>query len=250
MEKYKQLAERILESENTVFFGGAGVSTESGIPDFRSESGLYAAQAIYGHPPETLLSVDFFTQKPDLFFRYYRENLVAKEARPNPAHIALAELEARGRLQGIITQNVDGLHQAAGSRAVMELHGSNWRHYCINCGQAYTLEDALDPAHARADGVPICRHCVSGIIRPDVVLYGEMLDDNVISAAVSAISAAELLIVGGTSLAVYPAAGFLQYFRGENLVLINKSETPYDHLARLVIREPIGAVLQETMEYI
>ena len=244
----KKLATLLRESSHTVFFGGAGVSTESGIPDFRSKAGLYAAETVYGYPPETLLSIDFFMQKPGLFFRYYRENLVVKEARPNPAHIALAGLESRSLLQSVITQNVDGLHQAAGSKTVIELHGSNWRHVCISCGQAYTLTEALAPARAREDGVPICALC-PGTIRPNVVLYGEMLDESVTASAIAEISAADLLIVGGTSLAVYPAAGFLQYFRGNNLVLINKSETPYDHLAQLIIREAIGEVFQETMAH-
>jgi len=245
----EQLAELIKQSKNTVFFGGAGVSTESGIPDFRSESGLYAARQVYGYPPEELLCHHLFQQKPKLFFRYYKENLIAIEAKPNPAHKALAKLEETGLLQAVITQNIDGLHQAAGSKNVLELHGSNWRQYCVGCGAKYGLEFILNPAHCRDEVIPVCDECRE-IVRPDVVLYEEGLDDKVVSASVSAISSADLLIVGGTSLAVYPAAGLLRYFSGENLVLINKSETPYDHSAQMVIHGAIGKVLDDVIKII
>ena len=243
-EKNKQLAELIGQSKNTVFFGGAGVSTESGIPDFRSETGLYAARKVYGYPPETLLSHSLFIEKPSLFFRYYKENLVFRDVKPNAAHIALARLEKQGLLQAVITQNVDGLHQAAGSENVLELHGSNWRHYCLDCKAEYSLEYTLQPVNCRDEVVPVCEKC-GGIVRPDIVLYEESLDGRVLSAATEAIEAAGLLIVGGTSLAVYPAAGLLRYFGGKNLALINKSETPYDGDAQLVIHDAIGKVLEE-----
>ncbi|MDR0531063.1 MAG: NAD-dependent protein deacylase [Oscillospiraceae bacterium] len=235
-EQIDHLAALLRESENTVFFGGAGVSTESGIPDFRSESGLYKARQVYGYPPEQLLSHTFFERHTELFFRYYRENLIARDAQPNAAHMALARLEQTGKLRAVITQNIDGLHQAAGSKNVLELHGSNWRHYCMACDARYDLDFVLSQG-----GVPKC--VCGGVVRPDVVLYEEGLDNAVFSAAVEAIEAAQLLIVGGTSLAVYPAAGLLRYFSGPNLVLINKSETPYDRAAQLVIHDSIGAVL-------
>lgn len=236
--KSSQLAEWIETSDHTVFFGGAGVSTESGIPDFRSENGIYKALEKYGRSPETLLSHRFFELRPDVFYRYYRENLLVTEAEPNPAHIALAKLEAQGKLSAVITQNIDGLHQKAGSRHVLELHGSIWRNHCVNCGKKYGID-----AIRETDGVPRC-DC-GGVIRPDVVLYEEQLPWDVFDEAENEVRRASLLIVGGTSLAVYPAAGLLQYFRGSHLVLINKSATPYDSLADLVIREPIGEVFSE-----
>lgn len=242
----EELAHLIKISKSTVFFGGAGVSTESGISDFRSESGLYTAKQVYGHPPEELLSHSFFEQRPELFFKYYRENLIAKDARPNTAHIALAKLEEMGLLQAVITQNIDGLHQAAGSKNVLELHGSNWRQYCVDCGEKYDLDYILNDNHCKDGVIPICAQC-SGTVRPDVVLYEEGLDNNVFKASVEAIASAELLIVGGTSLAVYPAAGLLQYFSGGALVLINKSETPADRSALLVIHDSIGKALGETL---
>jgi len=253
-DKIRQLAELIRNSAGTVFFGGAGVSTESGIPDFRSESGLYSAQRVYGHSPEELLSHAVFEHEPALFFRYYKENLIYTDAKPNAAHIALARFERQGLLQAIITQNIDGLHQAAGSRNVLELHGSNLRHYCVRCNAKYPLEYIMDSANCDGGGIPICAKCgglavpLRGncIVRPDVVLYGENLDDAVVHAAIHAIAGAELLIVGGTSLAVYPAAGLLQYFRGGTLVLINKTATPYDSAAQLVIRGAIGEVMAQT----
>jgi len=237
MTPTEQLTKWINQSKSTVFFGGAGVSTESGIPDFRSDSGLYQARKVYGYPSEELLSHRFFMRHTELFFRYYRENLIARDSRPNAAHLALAKLEARGLLRAVVTQNIDGLHQAAGSEKVLELHGSNWRQYCVKCGARYDLDYIL-----AQEGVPKCAAC-GGVVRPDVVLYGEQLDGGVMDAAARAIGTAELLIVGGTSLAVYPAAGLLEYFRGAHLVLINKSETPYDARADLVIHDAIGKVL-------
>ncbi|MBQ6510335.1 MAG: NAD-dependent protein deacylase [Flexilinea sp.] len=236
--KYGQLAEWIQTSDYTVFFGGAGVSTESGIPDFRSENGIYKALEKYGRSPETLLSHSFFELRPDVFYRYYRENLMVTDAEPNPAHITLAKLEKQGKLGAVITQNIDGLHQKAGSRHVLELHGSIWRNHCVNCGKKYGIE-----AVRETEGIPRC-DC-GGVIRPDVVLYEEPLPWDVFDEAENEVRRASLLIVGGTSLAVYPAAGLLQYFRGDHLVLINKSATPYDSLADLVIREPIGEVFSD-----
>jgi NAD-dependent deacetylase len=247
MKQIEQLAELIKSSKSTVFFGGAGVSTESGIPDFRSKTGLYHAQEVYGHTPEQLLSHSLFMREPSLFFQYYKENLIALKAQPNPAHIALAKLEEKGLLKVVVTQNIDGLHQMAGSKNVLELHGSNWRQYCMTCGEQYTLVYVLDKGNCKDGVIPTCEKC-DGIVRPDVVLYEEGLDDIVVTSAVRAISEAELLIVGGTSLAVYPAAGLLQYFRGESLVLINKSETPADSRAMLIICRPIGEVLGEVWE--
>jgi len=244
MTPIQQLATWINASKSTVFFGGAGVSTESGIPDFRSESGLYKARQVYGYPPEELLSHRFFTRHRELFFRYYRENLIARDARPNAAHIALAKLEACGLLGAVVTQNIDGLHQAAGSVNVLELHGSNWRQVCVKCRARYDLDYIL-----AQQGVPRCAAC-GGAVRPDVVLYGEQLDGGVMAAAAEAIAGAELLIVGGTSLAVYPAAGLLRYFNGEHVALINKGETPYDAQADLVIHEAIGQVMGKVLALI
>jgi len=239
--KISRLAELIKQSRNIVFFGGAGVSTESGIPDFRSKTGLYSAQEVYGYPPESLLSYTFFRQKTDLFFRYYRENLITSDAKPNPAHFALAKLEERGKLTAVITQNIDGLHQAAGSKNVLELHGSNHRHFCMKCAEKYTLDYIL-----KQETIPQCEKC-GGLVRPDVVLYEERLNDAVMSAAIRAIESADLLIVGGTSLVVYPAAGLIDYFTGDNLVLINKSETNHDKRAQLVINEAIGKVMNAVL---
>jgi len=236
-EKIKLLRAYISESESAVFFGGAGVSTESGIPDFRSESGLYSARQTFNRQPEYLLSHTCYEREPELFFSYYKQYLIAKNAEPNAAHYALAELERRGKLSAVITQNIDGLHQAAGSKTVYELHGSNWRQYCSRCNEKHTLDYVLE-----TDGVPICKKC-GGIVRPDVVLYEESLDDDVISASIRAIAGADLLIIGGTSLTVYPAAGLIQYFRGKNIVLINKSETAADNSAALIIRDSIGKIL-------
>ena len=234
---HKQLTDIINNSKKIVFFGGAGVSTESNIPDFRSENGLYSAKKTYGRTPEELLSRDCFTREPELFFRYYKENLVYPDAKPNAAHTALAEMEAKGRLFAVITQNVDGLHQAAGSRNVIELHGTSHRHYCVKCAAEYPPEYIFENS---ASYVPKCT--CGGIVRPDVVLYGEGLDQRVVANAVSAIENADCLIVGGTSLVVYPAAGLIQCFNGKFLVLINKSSTSYDSTADLIINDSIGKV--------
>lgn len=236
MDKIKQLKEIIDSSSRIVFFGGAGVSTESGIPDFRSETGLYNAQREYGRSPEEMISNSFFTAHTETFFDYYKKNLIYREAKPNKAHIALAKLEEQGKLIGVVTQNIDGLHQMAGSKKVYELHGSVLRNYCMRCGEDYTLDEIMG-----MPGVPRCQ--CGGIIKPDVVLYEEMLDDAVITGAINAIKSADTMIVGGTSLVVYPAAGLIRYFKGKNLVLINKSQTPYDNDASLVINDSIGEVL-------
>ena len=228
-------------SDNIVFFGGAGVSTESNIPDFRSEKGLYKAQTEYGRSPEEMLSHSFFVNHTETFFDYYKKNLIYTDARPNKAHRALARLEAQGKLKAIVTQNIDGLHQKAGNKKVYELHGSTLRNYCMKCHQFYDLDYIMDEYHCKG-GVPICPVC-GGIIKPDVVLYEEMLDEDTIDKAVSAISKADTMIIGGTSLVVYPAAGFVRYFRGSHLVLINKQETPYDSHADLVIHDSIGKVM-------
>ena len=242
-EKLKNLIE---EARHVVFFGGAGVSTESGIPDFRSEKGLYKARQEYGRSPEEMISHSFFVRDPDVFFHYYKENLIYNDARPNAAHLGLAGIERAGKDIKIVTQNIDGLHQDAGSGKVYELHGSIRRNYCLECGAKYGLDYILDPANCAKNGsdtkhVPWCAKC-GGMVRPDVVLYEEGLDAGVISAATGAISNADLLIVGGTSLVVYPAAGFLNYFGGSSLVLINMSETSVDGRADMVIRQPIGEV--------
>ncbi len=238
----KQLKEIIDNSENIVFFGGAGVSTESNIPDFRSEQGLYHAKQVYGYAPEEILSHTFFMQHTEVFFDYYKHNLIHRDAQPNKAHLALAHLEREGKLKAIVTQNIDGLHQKAGSRKVYELHGSILRNYCMDCGAAYDLDYTLDPTHCRGS-IPICPKC-GGIIKPDVVLYEEALDESCMMGALKAIEQADTLIIGGTSLAVYPAAGLIRYFRGKNLVLINKQPTPYDGKADLVIHDAIGKVME------
>lgn len=230
------LEQLIAASHRIVFFGGAGVSTESGIPDFRSVDGLYHQH--YAYPPETILSHTFFEQKPEEFYRFYRDKLIVKDAKPNPAHLRLARLEAAGKLTAVITQNIDGLHQAAGSKHVLELHGSTLRNYCTRCHRFYPVE-----AIANSTGVPRC--ACGGIIKPDVVLYEEGLDGTVLTEAVEALAAADLLIVGGTSLAVYPAAGLLRYYRGQELVVINKTPTPADAQATLLIRDPIGQTLDD-----
>ena len=222
----------ISEAKNVVFFGGAGVSTESGIPDFRSEDGLYRQK--YAYPPETILSHSFFMRNPEEFFRFYRDKMLFLGAKPNAAHLKLAALEKQGKVRAVITQNIDGLHQAAGSKNVLELHGSVLRNRCMKCGQAYSLEDVLGLAN-----VPRCKRC-GGIIKPDVVLYEESLDNDVVENTVRALDAADLLIVGGTSLSVYPAAGLLGAFHGGRVALINRAPTPRDDIAGLIIRTPIG----------
>ena len=234
-EMYKQLQKWINESDNIVFFGGAGVSTESGIPDFRSVDGLYNQQ--YAYPPETILSHSFFEKNPEEFYRFYHNKMLFPNAKPNTAHLKLAELERAGKLKAVVTQNIDGLHQAAGSVNVYELHGSVHRNYCMKCRQFYDLDFMT-----KSEGVPHCPVC-GGMIKPDVVLYEESLDQETIEAAVLAISWADMLIIGGTSLAVYPAAGLVRYYRGNKLTLINKSPTPYDKEADLVIAGPIGEIL-------
>ena len=231
-----KLQEMIDNSRNTVFFGGAGVSTESGIPDFRSTDGLYNQK--YKFPPETILSHTFFTENTDEFYRFYFDKMIYTSAKPNKAHIKLAEMEKAGKLKAVITQNIDGLHQAAGSLNVYELHGSVHRNYCSRCGRFYALDEILKCK----GGIPRC-DC-GGIIKPDVVLYEEGLNDETVEKAVNALSRAELVIVGGTSLNVYPAAGFLTYAKAP-IFLINKSKTPFDGYAKLVINQPIGEVLGE-----
>ena len=233
-EKIKTLQQWIDESRAIVFFGGAGVSTESGIPDFRSVDGLYNQK--YAWPPEEILSRTFFDAQPEEFYRFYRDKMLCLDAQPNAAHKKLAELEAAGRLRSVVTQNIDGLHQKAGSKRVWELHGSVHRNYCMRCRKPYTVEDIKT-----GTGVPKCS--CGGTVKPDVVLYEEGLDSATIEGAVADIREADLLIIGGTSLAVYPAAGLINYFRGNRLVLINKSPTPYDDRASLAINQPIGQVL-------
>ncbi len=235
---YEELKNVIEGSSNIVFFGGAGVSTESGIPDFRSVDGLYNQK--YKYPPETILSHSFFMTKPNDFYEFYRDKMICLDAKPNNAHIALAKLEQQGKLKAVVTQNIDGLHQAAGSKKVFELHGSVMRNYCMKCHKFYDISIITD-----TEGVPRCK--CGGIIKPDVVLYEEGLDDKTVTGAVKAIAKADVLIIGGTSLNVYPAAGFLNYFSGSKIVLLNKSSTPFDSHADIVIRDPIGQVLGEVV---
>ena len=236
MDKIARLKEILAESRRAVFFGGAGMSTESGIPDFRSAGGIYSETLHQEFAPEQMASHSFLMAHPEEFFDFYRRRFVYLAAEPNPGHYALAELERRGILAAIVTQNIDGLHQAAGSQTVYELHGSIRRAHCMDCGAHYELDYIL---HHR----PIPHCSCGGIVRPDVVLYEESLDNDTIAGAVAAIRTADTLIIGGTSLIVYPAAGLIDYFRGAHLVLINKSETSADRHAELVIREPIGATL-------
>ena len=235
-EAVKELKELIDGSNNIVFFGGAGVSTESGVPDFRSEDGLYHQQ--YKYPPEQILSHTFYMRKPEEFFRFYKDKLLITGVKPNKAHLKLAELEKKGKLKAVITQNIDGLHQAAGSKEVLELHGSVHRNYCEECGKFYDFDFM-----AQADGVPRCS--CGGRIKPDVVLYEEGLDMGIMQKAVDYISNVDVLIIGGTSLAVYPAAGLIDYYRGNKLVLINKSATPRDRQADLVVQGAIGEILDQ-----
>ena len=223
-----------------VFFGGAGVSTESGIPDFRSPNGLYAQK--YPHPPEQMISRSFFDAHPAEFFDFYCDRMLALDAAPNAAHRKLAELECEDILAAIVTQNIDGLHQKAGSQNVLELHGSVWRNFCMGCGAPYTVEELLALREQSPDGVPRCAHC-GAIVKPDVVLYEEPLDDATVTAAVRAIASADLLVIAGTSLAVYPAAGLIDYFRGDHLAIINRTPTPRDAHADLCIAANVGDVL-------
>ena len=237
MEKEIEKLQELIDSSNRiVFFGGAGVSTESGIPDFRSVDGLYNQQ--YDYPPETILSHSFFMRKPEEFYRFYRNKMLCDTARPNEAHKKLAQLEQAGKLKAVVTQNIDNLHQMAGSKKVLELHGSVYRNYCMRCGKFYDFDFMKN-----TEGVP---HCTcGGMIKPDVVLYEEALDQDTISESVQMIAQADLLIIGGTSLVVYPAAGLIDYYRGKHLVMINKSATPRDREADLLIQQPIGYVFSQ-----
>ena len=236
MEKLETLKQWIQESNRIVFFGGAGVSTESGIPDFRSVDGLYNQK--FEYPPETIISHSFYEQRPEYFFRFYREKMLPLGFEPNITHKVLARWEQEGKLSAVVTQNIDGLHQKAGSKRVYELHGSVLRNYCIRCRKFHSAEFVRD-----ADGVPKCT--CGGIVKPDVVLYEESLDADTIEKSVAAIHNADLLLVAGTSLTVYPAAGFVNYYRGNRLVLINRDETPYDHYADMVIHDSLGKVLSK-----
>lgn len=233
-KKIKKLNQILKNSKNTVFFGGAGVSTESGIPDFRSVDGLYSQK--YAYAPETILSGDFFYSQTEEFYRFYRDKMLCLDAKPNKAHEKLAELEEKGKLSAVITQNIDGLHQKAGSKRVYELHGSVLRNYCLKCGKSYTAEYIKD-----CGGVPRC-DC-GGLVKPDVVLYSEQLDQKTLNNSINAIVNADTLIIGGTSLVVYPAAGLINYFNGNNLVIINMSPTSADNQADLLMEGKIGEVL-------
>lgn len=238
---YEELKQMIKESNNIVFFGGAGVSTESNIPDFRSENGIYKEKK-YPYQAEIMLSHNFYLTHTKEFYDFYFNEMIYENALPNEAHKALARLEQKGKLKAVITQNIDGLHQLAGSKKVYELHGSVHRNYCTRCHKFYDLNDMLK----QKENVPVCT--CGGIIKPDVVLYGEGLNDSTVNGAVEAIQKADMLIVGGTSLVVYPAAGLLQYFRGKYLVLINRDKTDMDHIANLCIHDSIGKVLKEVVE--
>lgn len=244
IDKISELKELVEKNSRIVFFGGAGVSTESGIPDFRSTDGLYNQQ--WDYPPETILSATFFHSNPKEFYRFYREKIMLqnseKEILPNNAHKKLAELEQKGKLIGVVTQNIDGLHQKAGSKKVFELHGSILRNYCTKCHKFFDAE--YIKSHEDKNGIPCCDECGS-IIKPDVVLYEEGLDDETVSGALSAISSADLLIIGGTSLTVYPAAGFIRYFRGDKIILINRDPTANDNIADLIIHDSIAKVLSQ-----
>lgn len=241
-EEIAELAQILRESDNIVFFGGAGVSTESNIPDFRSSNGLWNEKLKINFTPEQLVSHTFFMRYPEEFFEFYKDKLIYPDAQPNEAHKALAKLEEMGKLKAVVTQNIDGLHQAAGSKVVYELHGSVLRNYCMECKAFYDEKFVIE-----SEGIPICPKC-GGRVKPDVVLYEEGLDDDIINNSVKAIMKADTLIIGGTSLVVYPAAGLINYFSGKNLVLINKSETSADRKANLVIHDSIGVVLKEALE--
>lgn len=241
--KIEKLIELINESNNIVFFGGAGTSTESGIPDFRSSNGLFNEKLNKRFTPEQLVSHSFYVMHPNEFFNFYKDKLIYKEAKPNNAHIALSKLEEIGKLKAIITQNIDGLHQMAGSKNIFELHGSIHRNYCETCGKFYDLDEML----SLEGDIPYCEQCRS-IVKPDVVLYEEALDDKVINNAISAISSADLLIIGGTSLVVYPAAGFINYYKGKNIIIINRDNININKNNTLVINEPIGQVFNEVIK--
>ncbi len=243
-KKVEELAKIVGDSNNIVFFGGAGVSTASGIPDFRSSSGLYSKKLNRSFTPEQAVSHTFFLKNTEEFYQFYRDNLIYPNAKPCVCHKVLAELERSGKLKAVITQNIDGLHQKAGSKNVFELHGSVLRNYCIACGNFYNLKFILD-----SNGIPLCERC-GQVVKPDVVLYEEGLDDMVLNGAIKAIKEAEVLIIGGTSLVVYPAAGLINYFKGKKLVLINKSETSSDSRADLVIHDDISKVMGEVFSMI
>ncbi len=242
LEEIKKFKEIIDQSENIVFFGGAGVSTASGIPDFRSSTGLYSKKLNQNFTPEQAVSHSFFMKYPQEFYDFYKKNLIYPKAKPNDCHIALAQLEATGKLKAIVTQNIDGLHQAAGSKVVYELHGSVLRNYCMTCHSFYSADYIQS-----CEGVPHCEEC-GGMIKPDVVLYEEGLNDQIVSGAIGAITRADTLIIGGTSLVVYPAAGLIDYFQGKNLILINKATTSADRLANLVIHDDIAMVMGSLIE--
>lgn len=238
----QKLKSMIQRSQNIVFLGGAGVSTESNIPDFRSEQGIYQIKNQYGYPPEIMLSHTFFMDHPKEFFKFYKNTMLYPNAKPNQAHFALSTLEKRGILKAVITQNIDGLHQLAGSQCVLELHGSVYRNHCMDCNTGYDLEYIMDCE----ESIPICNQC-GGMIKPDVVLYGEPLNEGILKQSIQSIEHSDLFIIGGTSLSVYPAAGLVDYYKGNQLVLINQSPTPYDQQADLVIKGRIGAVLGEAV---
>ncbi len=241
-EQAARLQQMFDESERIVFFGGAGVSTESGIPDFRSVDGLYNQE--WDYPPEEILSAGFFAANPTEFYRFYRAKILIEGIKPNIAHKKLAEMEACGKLTAVVTQNIDGLHQAAGSKTVYELHGSTLRNFCTKCGRPYDISYVMNMKNANIKGIPVCedKEC-KGILKPDVVLYGESLDDDVVTHTLDALKDADMLIIGGTSLTVYPAAGFVNAYRGDKLVLINRDPTESDGIADLVIHDSIGKVL-------
>ena len=241
-DNIKKLKELIDSHNNIVFFGGAGVSTESSIPDFRSASGLFNEKLNRNFTPEQLVSHTFFMRYPKEFFKFYKDKLIYKDAKPNNAHISLAKLENSGKLNAIVTQNIDGLHQMAGSRNVLELHGSVHRNYCNKCGKFYSLDEML----RLGENIPYCDVC-GNIVKPDVVLYEEPLDNSVVNKTINALSNADLLIIGGTSLMVYPAASFIDYFNGDSIVLINKSSTSYDTKASIIINDSIGDVLSQAI---
>ena len=241
MKEIQMIADIIKNSDNIVFFGGAGVSTESNIPDFRSADGIYSQK--YDYPPEVILSHQFFKKNTAEFYRFYRDKMLFPDAKPNFAHEFLAELEQKGKLRGVITQNIDGLHQKAGSQKVLELHGSVHRNYCQKCGKFYSMNDILN-----SKGIPQCS--CGGVIKPDVVLYGESLDNNCVSKSIKLIAEAEVLIVGGTSLNVYPAAGFLNYFHGKTLILINKDKTSFSDKADIEINGKIGETFKRLAQLI
>ena len=238
---YSEAAHIIKKSNNIVFFTGAGVSTECGIPDFRSEDGLYSKKYNFKYSPEEILSSTFFKTNPDIFYQYLRENMTFSNIEPNYGHYAIAELEKRGKLKAVVTQNIDGLHQKAGSKNVLELHGSLSRYSCTKCGKTYSNKDL-----EKYDAVPLCS--CGGIIRPDVVLYEEMLDEETIYKSVDHIKHADVLVVAGTSLSVYPAAGFVNYFRGDRLIFINKDQTPFDERADIKIRTPFAVAMENIMQ--